>query len=201
MAPERQRQRDYEQSSGEHAPGYLARRGVGASFQAADLVIFIFIFAGYVFVRCIFTRSLSTGCGFRRSGKGVAGSLQIIGNGLIFVQAKEAGIGTDKTFVEDATGQLVEFILLQRFKHADSDLGGDGNLLQCDVALFALQFQFLTKGRQTSLPLSPDGFYSVEKQSHSHSRALRETGGGRRERRELQTRLRLSLRVEMTKLK
>src|SRR6266849_3208759 len=45
VTPERQCQGDYQQSSGKHAPGYLARRGVGASVQAADL-IFIFILAG-----------------------------------------------------------------------------------------------------------------------------------------------------------
>src|SRR6266853_6656403 len=126
-------------------------------------------------------RSLTARCGFGGSGEGVAGCLQIVGNCLVFVEAKEAGIGADKALVEDATGQLVEFILLQRLKHADSDLGGDGNLLQGDVALFALLFQFLTKGRQTSLPLSPDGFYSVEKQSHRPFQSFPAGRGGCRE--------------------
>jgi hypothetical protein len=76
---------------------------------------------------------------------------------LIFVEANEAGISSDKASVEDAPRQLVEVILFQCLEHADSDLGGDGNLLQRDLALFALLFQFCTKGWQASLPLSPDG--------------------------------------------
>ena len=88
---------------------------------------------------------------------GVAGSLQVVGNGLIFVEANAAGVGADEALVEDASGQLVELILFQRLQHAGPDLGGGGNLLQCDFALLALQFQFFAKGRQPNLSLSPDG--------------------------------------------
>jgi len=105
------------------------------------------IFAGSVFPRC----------DFRGNGRGVAGSFEVIGNGLIFVEANEAGIGADEALVEDAAGQLVEFIFFQGLQHAGADFGGDGDFLERDLALFALQFQFFAKGRQTSLPLSLDG--------------------------------------------
>ena len=95
--------------------------------------------------------------GFCRNGRDVAGSLQVFGNGLIFVESNAARIGADEALVEDAPGQLVELIFFQGLQHARPDLGGDRNLLQCDLALFALQFQSFAKGRQTSLPLSPDG--------------------------------------------
>ena len=94
---------------------------------------------------------------FSLRGRGVAGSQQVFGNGLIFVQANAAGIGADKALVEDASRQLVELIFFQGPQHARPDLGGVGNLLQCDLALFALLFQFFAKGRQTSLSLSLDG--------------------------------------------
>ena len=110
---------------------------------------------------------------------------QVVGNGLIFVEANATGIGADEALVEDAPRQLVELILFQRLQHARPDFGGAGNLLQRDFALFALQLQFFAKGRQPSLPLSPDGErnstlsgskiidYSVGTEPRASSRELR----------------------------
>src|ERR1700723_3668 len=84
----------------------------------------------------------------------VAGGLQVVGNYLIFVEADAAGVSAHETLIKDASRQLIEFILFQRLQHAGANFGGGGNLLQRDVALFALLFQFFTKGRQPSLSLS-----------------------------------------------
>jgi hypothetical protein len=143
MAPKGESERDHQQKRGEQAPGQVASRGVGARFQAAEVL-------------GIFARSVFAHCDFRGNGRGVAGSFEVLGNGLIFIEANEAGIGADKALIEDASGQLIEPILFQCLQHARADLGGAGNLLQCDLALLALQFQFFAKGRQTSLPLLLD---------------------------------------------
>jgi len=42
-------------------------------------------------------------------------------------------------------------------QHAGADLGGDGNLFQCDLALHALLFQLFAKGRQIGFSLSLGG--------------------------------------------
>jgi hypothetical protein len=39
---------------------------------------------------------------------------QVIGDGLFFIQAKVAGVGTNEALVEDAAGKLIEVILLNR---------------------------------------------------------------------------------------
>ena len=143
-APEGECERDQEQDCGEQAPRQLARTVVGDGLEAADIFF-------------IFARSALAGGDFRRHGRRVAGSLQILGNGLVFIEAEAAGIGADKALVEDASRQLVELIFLQRLQHAGADLSGAGNLLQGDLALFAFLFQFFAKGRQPSLSLSLDG--------------------------------------------
>ncbi len=143
MVPEGECDRDDEEKRSEPAPGELADRRIGAGFATHVF----FNFAGFIFTRF----------GFCGNGREVAGRLQVFGNGLIFVEANETRIGANEAFVENASGQLAEVILFQRLQHAGADFGGDGNLLQCDLAFLALLFQSFAKGRQSSLPLSPDG--------------------------------------------
>lgn len=144
MAPEIECERDHEESCCEQSPGYLARRAIGAGLQVPDVL--------GIFARDIFVRR-----DFRRNRWGIAGRLEIISDCLIFIEANEARISADKSFVENASGQLVELVFFQRLQHAGTDFSGDGNLLECDLALLALLFQFFAKGRQTSLSLSLDG--------------------------------------------
>src|SRR5271156_6994310 len=115
-APEDECERDQEQDSGEQTPGQLARRSVTSGFQAADAFFILAILARFVFASYDF--------GPRRGG--VAGSLQVFGDGLVFVEAHAAGVGADEALVENAAGQLVELVLFQRLQHASADLGGDG---------------------------------------------------------------------------
>src|SRR5208282_4215103 len=124
MVPERECERDDEKKRGEPTPGELADRSRVASFATCVF----FDFAGFIFRRS----------GLCRKERGVTGSLQVFNNGLIFVEANETRIGADEAFVENAPGQLAEVILFQRLQHAGPDLGGEGNLLQCDLALLAL---------------------------------------------------------------
>src|SRR5260370_3867278 len=176
MAPEGEGEGHDQENRREPAPGELAGSAAGAGFRAAK-VCFIrtAIFASIVFGRY----------DFGRSGRRVAGSFQVVRDGLIFVEAKATGIGADEALVEDAPRQLVELILFQRLQHARPDFGGTGNLLQRDLALLALQLQFFAKGRQPCLSLSPDGErnftlsrrkiidYSVGTELRASSRELR----------------------------
>ena len=117
--------------------------GIGAGLQAADV---LFIFARPFFMPCRFMPT-----GFGSGGRGIAGGLQVFGDGLIFVEANAPRVGANESLIEDASGQLVELILLQRLQHAGADFGGDGNLLQRDFALLAFLSQLFAKGGQTSL--------------------------------------------------
>jgi hypothetical protein len=62
--------------------------------------------------------------------RGVARSLQVFGNGLFFIKANDAGVGTDKALIKDASRQLAKLVLLQSLKHPGADFGGTGNLFQ-----------------------------------------------------------------------
>ena len=143
MAPEIECERDHEESCCEQSPRYLTRRAIGAGLQVPDVL--------GIFARGIFVRR-----DFCRNRWGITRSLQVVGYSLILVEANETRISADKAFVEDASRQLVELVFFQRLQHAGADLGGDGNLLEGDLALLALLFQFFAKGRQTSLSLSLD---------------------------------------------
>jgi len=55
--------------------------------------------------------------------------LQVVGDGLIFVQSYMTGVGSHETFVENAARQLVEVFFFQGLQHALSDFGGGGDLL------------------------------------------------------------------------
>ena len=71
----------------------------------------------------------------------IAGSNQVIGDGLFFVEAEATGVGADEAFIEDAAGELVEVVLFQGKQHASANLGGAGDFLQRDATLLALLFQ------------------------------------------------------------
>src|SRR5580698_1953694 len=117
MAPEIECNCDHEESCCERSPRYLSTRAVAARLQLPNVL--------RIFARGIFVRR-----NFCRNRWGIAGRLEIISDSLIFVEANKAGISTDKAFIEDAAGQLVELIFFQRLQQAGTDFGGDGNLLE-----------------------------------------------------------------------
>jgi|ERR1700676_4126349 len=108
--------------------------------------------------------------GVGAGGRGISRSLQVIGNGLFFVQTEDAGVSPNESFIKNAARQLVELILFERPQHPSPDFSGDGDLLQRDIALLTLKFQFFAKGRQTKSPASRGRrwikFYPAEKQEH-----------------------------------
>ena len=67
--------------------------------------------------------------GFLRSG----GS-DVIGHGLFLIDAEELGVGANESFVEDAAGEEIEFLILERFEHPCADFGGSRNLVERDTA-------------------------------------------------------------------
>lgn len=77
-----------------------------------------------------------------------AAGLKIIGDGLLFVESDDAGVGADKSLVEDAAGQLGEFVFFKGLQHPRADFGGLGNLVKSDFALLALAPQIFAEGRQ-----------------------------------------------------
>ncbi len=95
---------------------------------------------------------VSSGGSFGQAG--CAGGHEI-GNGLVFVDAQMAGVGADKPFVEDAAGKLIEVVLLEGDQEAGTDLGGDRDVVQRDLALFPLPFQPCPKGFHLGRLLPP----------------------------------------------
>ena len=73
---------------------------------------------------------------------------EIIGDRFFFVEADLAGVGPDESFIEDATGKLVEVFLFERAKHANADFGGVGNGIESEAALLALLAKFFSEGSQ-----------------------------------------------------
>ena len=69
---------------------------------------------------------------FRQTG---AGGELVFGNRLGFVNSNRTGVGLNKAFVEDPAGKLVEVFFLDGEQEAGADLGGQGDLLERDLAL------------------------------------------------------------------
>jgi hypothetical protein len=65
---------------------------------------------------------------------------------LFFVQPDLAGVGADETFVENASGELVEVFIFEGAQHAGADFGGVGDGLELDAAPLALLAKFFSKG-------------------------------------------------------
>src|SRR5580693_1782074 len=75
----------------------------------------------------------------------LAQGCEVIGDGLLFVEADLAGVGADKTFVEDAAGKLIEVFLFDGTEHAGTDFGGVGDGVERDAALLALFAKFFSE--------------------------------------------------------
>jgi histidinol-phosphate/aromatic aminotransferase/cobyric acid decarboxylase-like protein len=79
---------------------------------------------------------------------GLAGARcgHVVGNGLIFVEANVAGIGTHESFVEDAAGQLLKLLFFQSAEQTRSNLGGERDIVERDATLLPLFFQTIAEG-------------------------------------------------------
>jgi len=73
-----------------------------------------------------------------RCRRSFAGSFEVVGDGLIFVDREVAGVGSNESFIKDAAGELVEFFFFESAQHAGADFGGKRNIVEGDVALLAL---------------------------------------------------------------
>jgi len=76
----------------------------------------------------------------------LAGGGKIVGHGFFFVESDLAGVGADETFIEDATGKLIEVVLFQRAQHAGVDFRGIGDGIEIEAALLALFAKFFPEG-------------------------------------------------------
>jgi hypothetical protein len=76
---------------------------------------------------------------------------QVVGYGFFFVEPDLAGVGAHKTFVEDASGELVEVLLFEGAQHASADFGGIGDGLEPDALLLALLAKFFSECTQGRL--------------------------------------------------
>jgi hypothetical protein len=70
---------------------------------------------------------------------------QIVSDGFVFVETNLAGVGADKTFVEDAAGELVEVFVLDGAEHAGADLGGGRDGLEREATQLALSAKFFSE--------------------------------------------------------
>jgi hypothetical protein len=70
-----------------------------------------------------------------------SGGGEVVGDGLVFVQTNAARVSTDKTFVEDAAGELIEMFFFECAQHARANFRGQGNFLESDSLLLPFQFQ------------------------------------------------------------
>jgi hypothetical protein len=88
----------------------------------------------------------------------LAQSGQIIGYGFFFIEADLAGVGADKTFVEDAAGKLVKVFFFDGAQHAGADFGGVGDSVELDAALLALFAKFFSERTHGGLRRAGLGF-------------------------------------------
>jgi hypothetical protein len=70
---------------------------------------------------------------------------EIIGDGFFFVEADLAGVGADKTLVEDAAGKLIKVFFFDGAEHAGADFGGVGDSVEGDAPLLALFAKFVSE--------------------------------------------------------
>jgi hypothetical protein len=77
---------------------------------------------------------------------------QIVGYGLFFIEADLAGVGADKSFVENAAGKLVKMFVFDGAQHPRTDFRGGGDGVERDATLLALFAQFFSKRTQNGLP-------------------------------------------------
>lgn len=124
VAPDRQDDGNHQQDRSENAPGQSAGRCFGDRFGDVDF---------------------GNGFGLRKS---FARGLEVVGDGLLFVEPHAAGVGANESLVKNAAGQLVELLLFQRLEHAGADFGRRRDLLERDGALLAFFFQLFAEGRQ-----------------------------------------------------
>lgn len=82
----------------------------------------------------------------------LAYSGQVVGDGFFFVEPDLAGVGADKTFVENAAGKLVEVLVFEGAQHAGADLGGVGDGIESDALLLTLLAKFFSECTQGLAP-------------------------------------------------
>ncbi len=70
---------------------------------------------------------------------------QVIGEGFVLVETDLAREGADKTLVEDAAGELVEVLVLDRAEHAGANLGGGRDGFEREAAQLALSAKFFSE--------------------------------------------------------
>ena len=136
--PNGKRQRDHEEQRREQSPRNRTAWGIRNRFQTAEVFL-----VGAI--------DVAIEANFGSRGWGIAGSDEILGNRLIFIEAYAARISADESLVENTTGQLVELVFFKSLEHARADLGRAGDFLEGNLALLAFLFQFFAKGWQPGL--------------------------------------------------
>ena len=81
-----------------------------------------------------------------RLGRARTGRSHVVGNGLILVEANVTGIGTNKSFVENAAGELLKLLFFEGAKQTGPDLRGERDVVERDATLFPLLFQTIAEG-------------------------------------------------------
>jgi hypothetical protein len=71
-------------------------------------------------------------------GLGFAGRCQVIRNHLVFVEANAAGVGANKSPIEDPSGKLVKMVFFQGAQETRSYFGRQGDCVQRNAALLTL---------------------------------------------------------------
>ena len=107
---------------------------------------------------------------------------EVVADGFFFVKADLAGVGAYESFVEDATGKLIEVFFFEGAQHARAEFGGVGDGVEGEAAQLALLAKFFSERSHEWLRRA--GFRSVRNRNgNNHRRRLRHTphaSGGRR---------------------
>jgi hypothetical protein len=64
---------------------------------------------------------------------------------LLLIHPEKAGVRPHKSLIDDTPGQLVEFLIFERFQDVDADFGGAGNGREGDAAYIPFMPQTLAK--------------------------------------------------------
>ena len=70
---------------------------------------------------------------------------EVIGHGLIGIQAEMLGIGANESFVKHSAGQLIEVFFFDGLQHARADLGDVRHVIERELFFLACLAKFVSE--------------------------------------------------------
>lgn len=82
---------------------------------------------------------------FVRIDLGLMKACEIVRDGVFGVEAEMLGVGADKSFIEDAAGELIEAFLFDCLQHARADLGDVRHVIEGELFALARSTEFISE--------------------------------------------------------